>query len=462
MRGDARVIWSAAIAAVVPETLVATRLAIQSDGCLACDTAPLEPLLRLDACGRIVVVGGGKAAAGLAAGVAACLGPERGRRHRLAGLVSVPEGCGRDLGPIEVRETRPQGSNLPTAAAVQATDEMLALVSGLSADDLAIAVVTGGGSALLATVREGVTLEEKVAVTRRLSAAGATIAELNTVRRAASGVKAGGLARRCRAGRLLVLVISDVIGDALETIASGPCMPRPADPAAAVAILERFAATAAAPRLTALLRAEGAETTAGSMGDIAASWITPQGCRVDHLVVGSNRTAVDAAAAAARTLGYETRVRHARPAGETEADADTIGRRLAEEGRSLVAEARRAGRPLAVVEGGEATVVLPDDAGTGGRNQQTVLAAVAAVGAGWPDGLLVASVGTDGEDGPTIAAGGIADAAVAARLAVDPAALERGCHRRDATPLLTAADGLVVTGPTGTNVADVRIVLARP
>jgi hydroxypyruvate reductase len=141
-----------------------------------------------------------------------------------------------------------------------------------------------------------------------------------------------------------------------------------------------------------------------------------------------------------------------------------VGRRLATEAAGLVAAARRDGRPRAVIEGGEAVVTLPRDHGTGGRNQQTVLAAVEAwrreAGA-WPAGLLIASVGTDGEDGPTNAAGGFADAEVATRLAANPD-LPRAIARCDAGPALAAAGGLVVTGPTGTNVADVRIVLARP
>jgi hydroxypyruvate reductase len=160
-----------------------------------------------------------------AAAMERLLGPERLARHRVTGLVSVPAGCGRQLAAIEVRETRPASANLPTPAVVQATREIMMTVSQLGPHDLAIAVITGGGSALLAAPREGISLDEKIAITRQLSESGADIATLNATRRGLSLVKGGGLAKACTAGNLLVLVLSDVIGDDLDVIASGPCMP---------------------------------------------------------------------------------------------------------------------------------------------------------------------------------------------------------------------------------------------
>jgi hydroxypyruvate reductase len=421
LRADAATIRAAAIAAVDPAALVARRLAVDG-GRLVLDGAAIAPPIDLAAVERIVVVGAGKAAAGLAAGVIGVLGPQRLARHRVTGLVSVPAGCTADAGPVEVRVTRPAGENLPTPAVVTATREIRGLVAGLGPRDLAIAVITGGGSALLAEPRDGVTLADKIALTQRLSAAGADIAALNAARRALSAVKGGGLARSCAAGRLLVLVLSDVIGDDLEVIASGPCMP-------------------------------GSPTTP------PGSWTTPRGCRVDHVLLGGNATAVDAAAHAARGLGYRVAVRHAAPGSATQASAETVGRRLAAEALAATGTG-----PLAIVEGGEATVTVPADHGSGGRNQQTVLAALDAVrrsGVAWPADVLLASVGTDGEDGPTTAAGAIATADVAAAIAAAGLDVPLALARCDAHPLLAAAGGLVVTGPTGTNVADVRFVLVR-
>jgi hydroxypyruvate reductase len=350
---------------------------------------------------------------------------------------------------------------------------MLASLGHLGPDDLGVALVTGGGSALLASPRDGITLDDKIAVARFLSSHGAGIGDLNTVRRATSAVKAGGLARACTAGRLVVLVLSDVIGDPLDLIASGPCMPTPADPEVALDLLARFGAITAgiAPSLVARLRkdvAEAGPTRSPALNGptwppapLGPTWQTPAGCRVSHHILGNNATAVAAAAAAARALGYDTSIRHASPDTPVALGrAEAVGLRLAAEGCELVARATLDGRPRAVIEGGEATVVIPDDHGVGGRNQQTVLSAIAS--ASWPSGLLVASVGTDGEDGPTDAAGAVADAAVAQRLSADRPGMERALTRCDALPILERASGLVRTGPTGTNVADVRIILARP
>lgn len=480
---DAAAIWTAAIAAVAPEALVTSRLAVAAAGL----TVDGRPLAALPAGGRLVVVGAGKAAGGLARGLVTLLAAAPGRLV-VEGLVSVPEGCGAGIvdvagrGRIEVRATRPAGSNLPTPAVVATTEAILARLAGLGPADLAIALVTGGGSACLAVPRPGLSLDEKIAVTRFLAAAGADIRALNVVRQAASSVKGGGLARACRAGRLVVLVLSDIVGDPLELIASGPCLPVPSRAAAALAILDRFGAVAAgvAPTLVRLLEQDRAaladrgtrlpsRAPSGADGvtddaapDVAAtaSWTTPRGCLVEHVLLGTNATAVDAAAVRARALGYEVRVRHA--ATGPEETADDVGIRLAVEARALLAAVARDGRPRALIEGGEAVVRLPPDPGRGGRNQHTaaaVLAAVLRTDGAWPAGLVVASIGTDGEDGPTAAAGGCIDAGVAA--GVRPVDLEAAIARCDTHPLLAAAGGSVVTGPTGTNVADVRIVLAR-
>lgn len=403
-RGDAEAMWTAALGAVEPGSLVGRHAG---------------PLLdRVTAAERVVVIGGGKAAAGLAAGIEAALGPDALSRHDVAGLVSVPAGCGRRLQRIEVRETRPAGVNLPTPAVVDATREMLAMIGRLGPRDLVLAAITGGGSALIAAPRPGVSLAEKIARTRGLSEAGADIATLNAARREMSVVKGGGLARACTAGRLVALVLSDVIGSDLSVIASGPCL-EPGGP---------------------------------------AGWTTPRGCRVEHLLLGDNATAVEAAAAVAWRLGYEVAIDAA-----TDGDpAEEVGRRLARRALERADETARDGRPRAVIAGGEAVVRVPADHGVGGRNQQTVLAALDAVrglSGEWPEGLVIASIGTDGEDGPTDAAGGVIDAAVAA--AIDTVGLTTALTRCDTYPLLAEAGGLVRTGPTGTNVADVRIVLVR-
>lgn len=446
LRVDAEAIWTAAMRAVEPASLVSTRLSLEGiDQQLLHDRRPLDPPVYFDAVERVVVVGAGKAAAGLAAGLERLLGTTGRAGHRLTGLVSVPAGCGRRLTAIEVRETRPAAANLPTPAVVQATQEILAAISNLGPRDLVIAIVTGGGSALLAAPREGISLDEKIAVTRRLSESGADIATLNAARRRLSLVKGGGLATACTAGRMLVVVLSDVIGDDLQVIASAPCMP----PAHCMP----------ANRMTANLITAGSQAAEGS-------WTTPSGCRVSHLLLGTNATAVAAAADEAQRRGYLVQGCPGDiSVAAVDNTAESVGRHLAGEASALHAAVAFDGRARAIITGGEATVVVPADHGLGGRNQQTVLAAVDQLQRetpAWPQGLLIASVGTDGEDGPTDAAGGSADAEVIAAIREGRLDVPRALARCDAYPLLDAAGGLIRTGPTGTNVADLRIVLARP
>ena len=491
LRRDAQAIWTAAIAAVLPTVLLEKRLAIGKRGHpadeLLFDGRSLNPPVRLDLIDRVSVVGAGKAAAQMASGVEQLLGRQRLDRHRTTGVVSVPEGSAVPLSHIHCRETRPAGANIPTALAVAATQEMISMLSTLGPNDLAIAVVTGGGSALLVAPREGVSLEDTIAVTNFLSAAGATIQELNAVRQAASTVKAGGFARACHAGRLVVLVLSDVVGDRLDVIASGPCMPIPSPAREAFAILNRYGVVAAgvASQFVRWIESEatGVPDVGGSQKAASAdgSWTTASGCRVSHLLIGSNETAVQAAAAEAIGRGYTIQDRvytiqdrgetiqdrggHDPDAGKASVEAETIGWRLALEAVGLWQAARDGRRPLAIIEGGEATVQVPADHGTGGRNQQTVLAAMDCIGSSggpWPEGLLIASVGTDGEDGPTDAAGGYSDAAIASLAIAHDLDVTSAAMRCDAYPLLNAVGGLIRTGPSGTNVADVRIVLARP
>lgn len=462
LQQDAEAIWQAALTAVAPQALVASRLTVVDDQ-LLCDGQPLAPAVRLRPDTRIVAVGGGKAAAGLAAGVEQSIPAE----WTMSGLIGVPEGCGRTLPRLSVREVRPAGRNEPTTACVAATEEMLAMLAGLGPEDVAIALVTGGGSAILTAPLPGIPLDEVVAATRWLSDRGADISQLNQVRQAVSQVKAGGLARACGAGRLVVLVISDVIGDPLATISSGPCMPVAVDAREVLEIAERFglADSGVAPGIVARLRDAAATQAAAprpvppaaAIDSPGSRWRTTAGCEVSHHLLASNATSVAAAAAEATRLGYQVTLRHADPArSET---ANEVGRRLAAEGLATLAAE---GPPrTAIIEGGEAIVRLPEPHGVGGRNQQTVAAAAAWLldHRPWPDGLLIASLGTDGEDGPTSAAGGIVDAGVASAINRAGLNVREAAARCDAFPLLESAGGLIRTGPTGTNVADVRMVL---
>src|SRR5262245_2053375 len=239
LRDDALAIWHAGLVAVRSDRLVRDNLRVQGDRLVI---GPEElPLAKIR---RIAVVGAGKAGAGMAAGVEQALGPRLLEEKQVTGWVNVPADCVRPLAKIQLHAARPAGVNEPTAEGVFGAEKILEIVGSLGPDDLCLCLVSGGGSALLPAPVPGISLADKQALTRHLSAAGANITELNTVRKQLSRIKGGGLARACRAGRLVSLIISDVLGDPLDVIASGPTVPDTGTADDALAILERYGSAA--------------------------------------------------------------------------------------------------------------------------------------------------------------------------------------------------------------------------
>jgi hydroxypyruvate reductase len=402
---------------------------------------------------RIAVVGAGKAGAGMAAGVEEALGSRVLEAKGVAGWVNVPEDCVRPLARIHLHGARPPGVNEPTEAGVAGAREILRLVESLGPEDLCLGLWSGGGSALLPAPVEGITLADKLAVTRFLSAAGANIEELNTVRKKLSRIKGGGLARACRARRLISLIISDVLGDPLDVIASGPTVEDTSTPQAAWEILRRFdPQRAGVPRRVFDYLERHTGGLPGRAGTLSAGRGTT--CPATNLVIGNNATAVDAAAREAVRLGYAPA---ATSAPRSEGLADEVGRHLAEMALAMRAQEG----PDCLISGGEPVVRLVDATrrGLGGRNQQLVLAALARLAGEEVSGIVLLSGGTDGEDGPTDAAGAILDASVlsaAATLGLDPADY---LARNDAYHFFAPLDALLRTGPTHTNVCDLRVVV---
>ncbi len=323
---------------------------------------------------------------------------------------------------------------------------MLRLAGSLGERDLCICLLSGGGSALTPAPVAGITLEDKQAVTRHLSSAGANIRQLNTVRKQLSRFKGGGLLRACRAGQLVTLIISDVIGDPLDVIASGPTVEDPATAAGALAVLEQFHAREAgvSEAVFDYLRRQ-AEGKAP---------ISPPMRHVTNLIIGNNALAVDAAGLQAEQLGYS----HAMQAATAlEGQAEDVGRHLAE----MALRMRSQRGPDCLITGGEPVVTLidADQRGKGGRNRQFALAALQRLAPQGLHGLAVLSGGVDGEDGPTDAAGACADEPVwqaAQEQRLDPGDFLR---RNDAYTFFEKTGGLIKTGPTHTNVCDVRVVV---
>jgi glycerate 2-kinase len=437
LRNDALRIWHAGVAAVDPQRLVREAVVVDGHWLLVEDLQ-----FDLREVGRILVVGAGKASAAMALGLEASLAATRSGAHvnlpTLAGLLSIPAGSEVPLTHIELIAGRPAGVNEPRPAGEAAARRMMQLVASAQPNDLCLCLLSGGGSALLPLPAEGVTLTDKVAVTRLLSAAGASIEELNLVRSNLSAIKRGGLARACRAGRLVTLTLSDVLGDPVNLIASGPTVPAPAAPDEALGILRRYGLAG---------RSECAEVVgalsreARGEADVTAE--------LEYRILGNNAVAVDAAGVEAERLGYN----HAMLcATATEGPAEEVGRHLAETALQM----RATGNPNCLISGGETTVKLADPAirGRGGRNQQLALAALEVLGD--CQDIALVSAGTDGEDGPTDAAGAILDANIARR-----SRLSAGHHlaQNDAYTFFEECGGLLKTGPTGTNVCDLRVVV---
>jgi glycerate-2-kinase len=292
-----------------------------------------------------------------------------------------------------------------------------------------------------------ISLDDKIRLTQRLSAAGANIEQLNTVRRAASFVKGGGLARACTAGRLITLLISDVLGDPLESIASGPTViEKPTTAADALAVLGALGLMDAADLATVV---RYLKHRAASPSSAAERHVIPE---LSHFILANNATAVDAAGVEAERLGYS----HAMiSATASEGPAEVVGRHVAE----IALRMRREAGPDCLISGGEPTVTLVDEAhrGMGGRNQQLALAALTELGD--CEGIALLAGGTDGEDGPTDAAGAFVTQDVVAgarRGQLDP---QFFLARNDAYNFFQQTGGLFVTGPTQTNVCDLRVVV---
>lgn len=439
LRHDALRIWHAAIDAVRSETLVHSALRVEGPNLqVGADS------IRLDLIRRIAVVGAGKAGAGMAAAVEDVLGERLMEEKKLAGWVNVPEDCVRMLRRIHLHGARPAGVNEPTAAGAAGAAEILRLVGSLRSDDLCLCLISGGGSALMPAPAEAITLDDKLAVTRHLSAAGANIEELNTVRKQLSRIKGEGLARVCRAGRLVSLIISDVLGDPLDVIASGPTVPDRSTPEAALAVLEKFDAQAAGISSAVLDYLRRKQKTPPP----------PATCRVTNLIIGNNATAVDAAGVEAERLGYSPACQSAI---RSEGPAEQVGVHLAQMARKM----RTQPGPDCLVSGGEPVVRLApsERRGLGGRSQQLVLAAAAVLTDEGAEGIALLSGGTDGEDGPTDAAGAVLDASIvqaAKALGLDPTDY---LARNDAYHFFEPLDGLIKTGPTNTNVCDVRVMV---
>jgi glycerate 2-kinase len=398
----------------------------------------------LDTIEQVRIIGAGKAAVAMAGALHDVLG------DRLSGGLVVTKYGYRatnvDTGRVEVVEA---GHPVPDQQGVDATRRLAGLAARAGPRDLLLAVISGGGSALMVLPAPGLVLDDVQHTTDLLLRAGATIVELNTVRKHLSSIKGGGLAHVAVPARVAALVLSDVVGDPLDAIASGPLSPDPTTFAGAWAVVERYGL---ADRLPSAVRRRLKAGLAGEVPDTPKPG-DPLFANVHVVIVGSNRLAATAAVEAARAAGLNSLLLSTFVEGE----ARQVARVAAALVKELAHYDRPLPRPACLVWGGETTVTVRGS-GTGGRNQELALAAAIALD-GLP-GVLLVALATDGTDGPTDAAGAVATGDTVARaraMGLDPAA-----HLADnnAYPFFDALDDLIHTGPTGTNVNDLLFVFA--
>jgi glycerate-2-kinase len=385
--------------------------------------------------GRVVVVGAGKSAAVMAAAL-----EDAWPDVPMTGLVVTRYGHAVTTAHIEVVEA---SHPVPDAAGESAAARILALVQGLTADDLVLALISGGGSALMPLAAPGLTLADKQAVNRALLACGATINEMNVVRRHLSAIKGGRLAAAAHPARMVTLAISDVPGDDPAAIASGPTVPDPSSFADARAIVTRYG-IALPQAVRAHLEAAAEETP--KPGD-------PRLARAEYRLIATPLMSLEAAAAEARALGLNPII-----LGDAlEGEAREAGTLLAGIARSVAAHGQPITSPAVLLSGGETTVTLGGAKGAGGRNGECLLGLAAAL-AGHP-GIWALMADTDGIDGSEDNAGAVATPDTLARsrtAGTDPLAALSAHRSHDVFKTL---GDLVVTGPTLTNVNDFRAIL---
>lgn len=435
LRSDAMTIFQSALAAVDPEEAVRRHLRI--DG----ETLSLEGRrYDLGACERILVVGAGKAVAPMAKALEDMLGDRID-----SGVLVVKDGHGLPLKKIHVREA---SHPVPDERGVAGTLEILRLLDGAGPRDLVLCLISGGGSALLIAPAEGITLPDKQATTRSLLACGATIHEINTIRKHLSRAKGGQLARAAHPAGVLSLILSDVVGDDLDVIGSGPTVPDRSSFEDTMEIFKRYEIW---DRIPAPVRDRVAQGVKGALpetpkpGDPAFD-----GCA--QVLVGSCLRALTAAAESAERLGYRSLILSSKVEGE----AREVAKAFAAIGKEVLSSDHPLKPPACILTGGETTVTLQGD-GRGGRNQEFVLAGALALDG--TDRVVVLAGGTDGTDGPTDAAGALADGKSIRRakaLGMDPHAFLK---RSDSYHFFKPLDDLIITGPTRTNVMDVYMLL---
>lgn len=433
-RTDARQIFDAAIKASDPRQCVLDALHLDSDKLIIADHS-----FELARFTEILVVGAGKATPAMASAVEERLG------DMVQGHINTKYG---HKIPLEFIETTEAGHPLPDESGVAGTQSMLDMAARADSSTLLLCLFSGGGSALMPSPVPEISLVEKQRTTQELLSCGATIDEINAIRKHLSNVKGGKLAKKAVPATTVALMISDVIGDRLDTIASGPTYPDSTSFADCIEIIKHYGLSSKIPTSVYDYIESGRRGKVPDTPNKAEKYFQ-SGL---NLVVGNNTLALSAAETKARELGYEPLVLSSRIAGETR-DVAGVHTAIAEE---IANSGKPVKPPACIISGGETTVTIKGS-GKGGRNQE--FAMIASLLLDGSDRITVLSGGTDGTDGPTDAAGAICDGNTVTRargLGLEPKNFMRD---NDSYHLFEPLGDLLITGPTGTNVMDLRLVL---
>lgn len=446
LKSDAKAIWTAGVAGADAQKL--TLQAIRLDGH---QLKIGSTSVNFDEIDRIVVVGGGKASCWMACGLLDALGPEWIDRKKVSGWINAPEDQVIDCGPINIFGARPTAENLPTEAVLVGTDRILELVGGLDQNDLCVCLISGGGSALLEKPVAPVSLSDIRDLTKVCSANKTIdIKQLNTVRKKLSQIKGGGLAISAYPAKVVSLILSDIIGDPIDLIASGPTVRDTQTVNDAIEVVSRLSLDRN--------RFSTIWNVLDCLNTQSPKPLWPASFCVDNHIIGNNRTAIEYARLKATELGYETRVGFADPGDDR--TANETGRELAAEIRSLAGTRT----PICLISGGEPTVELCSAPGRGGRNQQLVLAALLELVHNQPaEGVkyCVLSGGTDGEDGNVAVAGAAIDSATVAAV-IDSDLVDwakTALANNDSFSCLNTLNATLETNRTKTNVCDLRVAV---
>jgi glycerate 2-kinase len=438
LRADAVRIWTAALRSVDSEAAV--RRSITRDG----------HLLQINGCRfdlgkarKVWILGAGKAAASMGQAVEKILGP-----CISGGILVTKYDHSLPLKKLEIFEA---GHPLPDANSIAAATRMTAFAKDrIESDDIVLCLLSGGASSLLASPAEGITLEDKLACTQLLLKGGADIHDLNAVRKHLSNLKGGGLARLLAPAKSISLILSDVVGDDVSTIASGLMAPDPTTFADCIDIFNKLGLLDQMPSAVKLRFEQGA---AGRIEETPKP-DDPAFQKSKYILIGNNAQACTAAVKTARRLGYRAMILTSRLQGDNR-EAAQFHMSIANE---IVFERRPLQRPACIISGGETTAIVVGE-GKGGRNQEFVLNCVRQL-ACLPAPCLVASLGTDGTDGPTEAAGAVADNTSLARsMKYGAYFLNKSLAHNDSNKFFEQLGDLIVTGPTQTNVMDLHIVM---